>query len=181
MRFPDFLLRPRIAFLLGGGVSASLLAGAHLFEHVGGLAPCLLCLEQREVHWTALGVAGLGLAVSYFLPARQTLRITLFVLAAVFLASAILGGYHAGVEWDFWEGPQACAGGGGELSLEDFDPSAIFTAELPAGPPCKIAAWRMLGISMAGYNALISLALALFVGAAALRVAPARAGADIKG
>ena len=172
-------LAPRRAILIAGGISAALLAGAHLFERVGGLEPCLLCLDQREVHWTALAVAVVGVIATFVRPSRIVLGVVLGVMAAVFLYSASLGAFHAGVEWDFWDGPMACAAGGAAATL---DPGAISLDTLgggPSGPPCEVAAWRMLGISMAGYNALISLALAVFAGAAAWRVAKPPQGAAV--
>ncbi|RFB04465.1 disulfide bond formation protein B [Parvularcula marina] len=160
---------PRWAFMIAGGVSAALLGGAHAFENFGGLEPCLLCLEQREIHWTALTIAFLGTGASFFVSDKRIIAAVLAVLTAVFLWSTIRAGFHAGVEWDFWDGPMACAGGTptvdpGNISLDSLQSSGL------AGPPCEVAAWRMLGISMAGYNALISLALAAFTGAAAWRL-----------
>ncbi|MEM9234513.1 MAG: disulfide bond formation protein B [Pseudomonadota bacterium] len=176
-------LTPRAAFLITGGICAALLASAHLFERVGGLVPCLLCLDQREVHWTALTVAGLGLVANLFGLGRMAMAAGLAALTLVLLWSTGLAGYHAGVEWDFWDGPMACASTAGAAPSVDVDPTDILgslDSAGPTGPSCEEAAWRMFGISMAGYNALISLGLALFTTAAAWRLVRPAAPANIK-
>jgi len=152
--------------LLAAGGSAALLAAAFAFQHLGGLAPCTLCLWQRWPHAAAvlLGVAALAL------PGRL-----LPVLGAgAALATAGIGAYHAGVERGWWEGPQACAGGApvGAMSVEDL------TAQIMAAPlvRCDEVAWALGGISMAGWNALASLALAgVWLWAAMRAPAPRRA------
>jgi len=158
---------PKRASVLSLVASAMLLAGAHAFERFGGLAPCLLCLDQREVHWTAATVA-LGLLVLAQMGARRAVAAGLGGLALIYLFSAGLAGYHAGVEWGFWPGPAGCAAGDAPAA---FTPDQLI-AGLSApgsGPACSEAAWRLFGISMAGYNALISLVLAgLTAGACAV-------------
>lgn len=151
--------------------SAALLAGAHLFERVGHLAPCLLCLEQREVHWLALASALALLALGRVRRLRGIgVPAALFCLGALYLWSAALAGFHAGVEWRFWPGPLACASGS---SVTDAPAAAdillALDAVTAAAPSCEVAAWRAFGISMAGYNALISAVLALFCANAATR------------
>lgn len=152
-------MTPRNGLIAALAVSASLLAGAHFFEHVLKLAPCLLCLEQREVHWTALAVgivAGLWLFIR---PSSRCTAIGLLALAGIFAYSAWLGGFHAGVEWGFWPGPDECAGSVASTDVSGDDLLGALSAPGPEAPPCTVAAWRFLGISMAGYNALISLGL----------------------
>ena len=140
-------------------VSAAMLATAHAFERFGGYAPCLLCLKQREVYWVAgaVSLAGIGLLRP---PQTQRLRPWLaLVLAAIFLFGAGLAAYHAGVEWKWWRGPGACSGSGG--SVAGLDMSGLLDGTLKVRPPaCDTAAWRLLGLSMAGWNALASLAFA---------------------
>ncbi len=138
--------------------SGVMLATAHGFERLGGYAPCLLCLQQRQVYWAAAGLAFAG-ALWLRHPRGAGLRPWLaLALAAVFLFGAALAAYHAGVEWKWWPGPGACAGGGG--SVADLDMSGLLDGSLRVKPPaCDEAAWRLLGLSMAGWNALISLAL----------------------
>ena len=155
---------PRRALIVCLAVSAALLAGAHAFERLGGMAPCLLCLDQREAHWAALGVGAvlLGLAQA---GAGRLVAAGLGALVLVYLFSAGLAGYHAGVEWGFWPGPAACAAADGDAVTTAGILASIEATEA-VGPSCSEAAWRMLGVSMAGYNALASLALAGVAGAA---------------
>ena len=158
---------PRRALIVCLAVSAGLIAGAHAFERIGDMAPCLLCLDQREVHWTALGAAAILLGFARFGAAR-VVAAGLGALALVYAFSAGLAGFHAGVEWGFWPGPDACA------PVTAADRAGVDAGSLlgsldepgPEGPSCSLAAWRMLGVSMAGYNALISLALAAAAGGA---------------
>ena len=164
------LLTPRTASFIAFLGSAALLAGAHLFERVGGMVPCMLCYEQREVHWIVLAVAGLGLAASFLGLNRWAILIGLVALTGVLLWSTWLAGYHAGVEWKFWEGPASCSGGQPVTDMDSGDLLASIQGPGMEGPPCSEAAWRMFGISMAGYNALFSAALAALSAAATRRL-----------
>jgi len=147
-------------------VSAALLASAHAFE-AAGYDPCLLCLRQREIHWAAIGVALIGLAANRFWPDERIVNATNALLAAIFLTSVAVAGYHAGVEYGFWPGPAACSAGAA-AGLTGADILAALDAPIDA-PSCSEAPWAMLGVSMAGLNALASLALlALSVNAAFL-------------
>lgn len=152
---------PSTVFVLCIGCSFLLLAGAHLFERVGGLPPCLLCLEQREVHWTALlfGAGTFALARMANAPGR-VMAAALGAISLVYVYSASLAGFHAGVEWGFWAGPETCSGGNAELASTDDLLASL--SEKSLGPGCSEALWRMFGVSMAGYNAAISFALAGF-------------------
>ena len=138
--------------------SAAMLAAAHAFERFGNFLPCPLCLRQREVYWAAISVAIVSLVVMRLWPAyRLTIAFNL-ILGLVFLTGAVIAGYHTGVEWGWWQGPADCSGAPGDalsgsLSQIDFD-------KRYATVSCSDAAWRMFGISMAGYNTLVSLALA---------------------
>lgn len=145
---------PIVAFI----ASASLLAGAHIFEALG-YEPCLLCLRQREIHWVALAVAAAGAAVLWRWPDRRFMSAVNAALGAIFLTSAVVAGYHAGVEYGFWPGPAACSvSGGGALTGVEI----ITALEGPVRmPSCSEAPWALLGISMAGYNALFSALLTL--------------------
>jgi disulfide bond formation protein DsbB len=139
-------------------VSAAMLATAHAFETFGGYAPCTLCLRQREIYWWALALALFGLVLGML--KRPLVREGLaLALAAIFATGAIVAAYHAGAEWKWWPGPTTCSGLGGQVG-------AGALADIMAGakvhpPACDQAAWRMFGISMAGYNALISTGLAV--------------------
>jgi len=146
------------ALALAGSVA--LLAGAHAFENFGGLAPCILCLQQRDAHWVALAIAAVLLIVFFAAPrlSGQVISVLFVALTVAYLAGAGLAGFHMGVEWQWWEGPQACAAGNsGGFSVEDL---ANSLTQAPSGPSCDDVAWSLFGISMAGYNFLFSLALA---------------------
>ncbi|HTK34618.1 MAG TPA: disulfide bond formation protein B [Caulobacteraceae bacterium] len=138
--------------------SAVMLATAHAFETFGGYAPCTLCLRQREVYWGALAAAILGMAaIALKRPlAREGLALC---LAAIFLAGAVVASYHAGVEWKWWSGPATCSGAGGAVGADAL--SGLLSGAKVRPPACDQAAWRLLGISMAGYNAAISAGLAV--------------------
>ena len=147
--------------------SAAMLATAHGFQTFGGYAPCTLCLRQREVYWTALGV-GIASMVLVRLPRGARWRqLSGWVLALIFLVGAGVAAYHAGAEWKLWPGPQACATAGGGVSAADMD--AFLTGEKIRPPACDEAPWVFAGLSMAGWNVLISLALAGFGVLTALR------------
>lgn len=146
-------LPPRAGLaLLAGAVSLSLLLGAFAFQYWGGLAPCEMCVWQRWPHGAAaaIGLIGGGLITAGILPRGWAGGIAALALLAMAVSGAI-GVFHAGVEWGFWAGPSACTGTG-------YVPGADFGAITIV--PCDVAQWRLFGISLAGYNALISLGLA---------------------
>ena len=133
---------------LAAGGSAALLLGAYAFQHLGGLPPCKLCIWQRYPHVLAIVIA----LVALRLPNR--LLAALGALAA--LTTAGIGLFHVGVEQGWWEGPTSCSAGPvGGLSADALL-DQIMTAPLVR---CDEIAWDMLGISMAGWNALFSLGL----------------------
>lgn len=154
--------------------SAALLAGAHLFERVGGFLPCILCLDQREAHWTGLAVAAAGLAASRLFKSKLAAAAAVGAAALVYAVSAGLAFYHTGVEYEYWPGPALCAPGlasGQSITLDDLNASLDTPAH---GPSCDEAQWRLLGVSMAGYNLLVSaalFALTLFAALAETRAA----------
>jgi disulfide bond formation protein DsbB len=147
---------------------ALMLGAAHAFETFGKLAPCLLCLKQREVYWAAGTVALVAVVLSRMAWAARLRRPLVLLLAAGFLYGAGLAAYHAGAEWKWWPGPAAC-GGGGAAAAGDL--VAMLKGAKIAAPACDKAAWVFLGLSMAGWNALISLGLAAASLVAGLRKA----------
>lgn len=143
-------LSARLWMMLAAGGSAALMLGALAFQHIGGMAPCTLCIWQRYPHVAAI-VIGL-LAAAAVLPAR--LLAALGALAA--LATAGTGLFHTGVERGWWDGPSACSGSAlGAQSPQDLM-AQIMEAPLVR---CTDVPWQMLGLSMASWNALLSLAL----------------------
>lgn len=131
------------ALILAG--SAALLGGALAFQYLGGLYPCEMCLWQRWPHVAALVLA---LVAWVF---RHDRRVQ--ILAALcLLTTAAIGAFHAGVEWHWWPGPPACSAAAVHGSTADITRMILATPLVL----CDAAAWRMFGVSMAGYNALLS-------------------------
>lgn len=139
-----------------GGVATIL--GAFFFEYVVGLPPCPLCLEQRIPYYvmipTALAVAAAAAAGAPGL----LVRLGLVVLAGLMVWGAWLGVYHAGAEWGFWQGPATCA----QPATIARTPGDLLR-QIQTGPrpvDCTVAAWRFLGLSLAGWNAVVATGLA---------------------
>lgn len=124
--------------------SAALLGGALAFQYLDHLAPCEMCLWQRWPHVAALVLGVIAWALGGN-------RVVVAVAAVCVLVGAGLGYFHAGVEYHWWAGPVACtapAFGGG---------TSFITAALSSPLiRCDAAAWTLFGVSMAGYNAMIS-------------------------
>jgi disulfide bond formation protein DsbB len=138
-------------------LAAAAILGAWYFEYVVHLPPCHLCLEQRIAYHIIVPLA-LLLAIAAFVHAPQKLLTVGFIAIIVAaLCNAALGTYHAGVEWHFWGGPTDCSG-----PLTDLTAGGPLLEQLHGVNVvrCDEAAWRFLGLSLAGYNVLISLALA---------------------
>src|SRR5262249_34391107 len=139
-------------------VGAAAILGAWFFQYVLGLKPCPLCLEQRYPYYFAIPLAALVILGESVGSKRKVLLAALFVIAAGMLWNAILGGYHARVEWKLWAGPRDCSG-----EIDGLGPAPDLFNKLNETRNvvrCDESAWRFLGISLAGYNVLISLALA---------------------
>lgn len=159
--------------------SAAMLGAAHAFERYAGLAPCNLCLKQREVFWAAIAIALPATLWALFSRAsRGTPRIAAFLLAAVFATGAVTAGFHAGGELKWWSLPATCAGGG-MADLEALTALAFGTAPAVRPAMCDAVVWSFLGVSMAGWNTFISVALAMFSLVAAKRPKDARAPRSI--
>ena len=143
--------RLKLAQRLALGVPALLLAGAYVSEYGFGLFPCEMCWWQRYPHFAAVGLA----LVSTVAPPK---RLWIVLAALAILASGLIGAFHAGVEYGWWEGFTTCTttveSGGNPLD-------AIMNAPLIR---CDVAQWTLAGISLAGFNAIISVlsALAIF-------------------
>lgn len=141
--------------------SVVMLAAAHAFERIGGYPPCALCLEQREVYWFAILIALPATLWTLFARARATPRLAAFLLFAVFTTGAIVATFHAGGELKWWSLPATCGGGSPTgVSLDDLT-STMLGGERVRAPACDVAAWTFAGVSMAGWNAIVSVVLAL--------------------
>ncbi|WP_091743196.1 disulfide bond formation protein B [Phenylobacterium immobile] len=147
--------------------SAAMLATAHAFQTFGGYQPCTLCLRQREVYWVAAGVALAAMIVVRTPPGARLKAVANALLGLVFLVGAGVAIYHAGAEWKFWPGPTACSSGGVGVSADAM--AALVGGESIRAARCDEAPWVFAGLSMAGWNALASLSLAVLSLIAALR------------
>lgn len=144
-------------WLIAAAVASGLmLAIAHGFEIFGHLPPCELCLHQREGYWAALWIAVAGIAATRVRPSTASPLATLVGL--VFLVEAGLAAYHVGVEWKWWPGPTSCTGRHTAVTAADM--AHLLASAKIYMAPCDQAAWRFLGLSMAGWNALAALGLA---------------------
>jgi disulfide bond formation protein DsbB len=146
--------------------SAGMLATAHAFQTFGGLAPCELCLKQRSVYWVAGGVALAAMILVRMAGGARWREATCWLLALVFLGSVGVAGYHAGVEWKFWPGPESCSGGG-QVSMAAL--KALMNGGGVKMPACDHPAWIFLGLSMAGWNTVASVVLVALSVASAFR------------
>jgi disulfide bond formation protein DsbB len=147
-------------------IAAASITGAFIFEALG-YAPCELCLKERIPYYAAIPISG----IAAFFAARGSKALTraaFVVLALIFAASAVFGAYHAGVEWGFWAGPTECTGAlDRAASVSDF----LKQLESVKVVRCDSAALRILGLSLAGWNAVISAGLAALA-ALGLRAKP---------
>ena len=143
--------------LLVTAIAAATLAGAWFFQLVLDIRPCPLCLEQRYAYYLAIPLGALtALAAGKNTP-RALLMAGLAILALAALGNAGLGVYHAGVEWGFWQGPTDCTGPIGNLGSAGDLLKRLDTVKVIR---CDEVQWRFLGLSLAGYNVLISLLMA---------------------
>ncbi len=142
-------------------VALVVLGGAYAFEYLGGLVPCELCLAERAPWGVAVMLA--GLAHILLGGARRWL---LWACAVVLAGGAALAFYHVGVEQGWFAGPTACTGGAtGATTLEGLRKQLEATQLVR----CDEVQWTLFGVSLAGYNVLISAALAVFAALGARR------------
>jgi disulfide bond formation protein DsbB len=145
-------------FLVFVGMCAVILS-ALAFEHIGGYQPCKLCLEQREPWYVAIPLMALA-CISLFMKWPACLTRGLMLIGGLLMAySLVLAIRHAGVEWSWWEGPGGCGVVEGGLATNTTDFLKQLQQTVP--PSCKEPALRVLGLSFAGWNAIVSLMLGM--------------------
>ena len=129
--------------------SAALLAGAFAFQYIGGLAPCQLCLWQRWPHAAAVGLGVLALTLGW--------RVLAVAGAVAALVAAGIGAFHVGVEQKWWEGLASCTAG----SIKGISTADLLNPDVVVAAPvrCDAIAWQLAGVSMAGWNVILSLVL----------------------
>ena len=132
-------------------VPALLLGGAYISQYGFGLYPCEMCWWQRWPHFAAIGLA----VLSFFAPPK-TMWIALAAVAVVI--SGLIGGFHAGVEYDWWEGITGCA-----TTIQDTGGSALDAVMKAPLVRCDVSPWDFLGVSLAGWNFLISVGAGLTI------------------
>ena len=138
-------------------VAAAAIVTALIFQYGLGYAPCALCLIERWPYYVGIPLAVVVAVLAARHAPPRVVTIGLGLLAIDFLVGFGLGAYHAGVEWKLWAGPTACTAGAAQIGgnlLESLKHTRIV--------PCDAATWRFLGLSFAGWNAVISIVLGLF-------------------
>ncbi len=138
-------------------VGLATIGGFLFFEYVLGYQPCALCLDQRKAFYVSVPLAALLCLGAGHGASRKTLFLGLLVIAVVMLWNTGLSVFHAGVEWKFWPGPADCSGPVNNLGSAGDMLNRLQTIRIAR---CDDAAWRLFGISMAGYDVLISAFLA---------------------
>lgn len=149
----DRALVAAVLLVLG---TAATIAGFLFFQYVLGYQPCPLCLDQRIPYYVAFPLAVILAIAAHAGAPRRLLAVGFIVIAAAMLIGGGLGVYHAGVEWKWWAGPTECSG-----PLTNFGSAGnlLQTIETTRVVRCDEAAWRLFGLSLAGYNVLVSAAL----------------------
>jgi disulfide bond formation protein DsbB len=144
----------RLATLLMLVGSIGVIVGALLFQYVGGLEPCELCLIERWPYYTGIPLLALAWVVHRY---RKAALCVLFLAAALFLAGATISFYHVGVEQHWFAGPTACT----SPAMEAHTIEAL-RAQLTQQEPvrCDVVQWSLFGVSLAGLNLIASLVLA---------------------
>jgi disulfide bond formation protein DsbB len=160
---PFSLFRPHAALLLLAFTAAVILLTVFALQYLADLAPCRMCIWQR---WPFAILVVLGLAGAFWKP-----RLALALSVPLLLVSAGLAGYHVAVEQGWLALPAGCAAGGEATSVEELK---ALLAEAP--PSCDQVGFTWLGMSLAGWNLLVSLVLAGFSAFVATRSGTAVAG-----
>lgn len=153
-------LSARKAQTLAIAIPAALLGGAYLSQYGFGLYPCEMCWWQRYPHFAALAFGLLSLVI-------EPRRLWIALAACAVIVSGLVGGFHAGVEYGWWEGLTQCTSA---LDTSGDPMEAIMNAPMVR---CDAAQWDLFGISLAGWNFLISISGGVAVLALLLRRDPA--------
>jgi disulfide bond formation protein DsbB len=147
------MILSRAALWLSLIIPGALLGGALISQYVFGLYPCEMCMWQRWPHWAAFFL-GLGAII---LRNNKWSGVLIVIAALAIATSGLIGGFHAGVEYGWWEGITSCATNlpaGGDML------DSIMNAPLVR---CDVAPWTLFGISLAGYNFLLSVGGAMLI------------------
>lgn len=158
MQTEKILADPRFAPAFVLAASIATLGAAFGFQYIGGLVPCVLCLYQRWPYAITIALSLTALALLRRTEGQYAARGIVYLCGAVFLAGAGIAVFHVGVEQHWWQGTPECGVLSGGKTLQDLKES------LEHGPivRCDQPQWTMFGVSMAGYNAILSILLAGF-------------------
>jgi disulfide bond formation protein DsbB len=139
-------------------IGALTIGGFFFFQYVMELPPCPLCLEQRNAYYVCVPLAALLLLGRNYGASSKVMVAGFAVIAAFMLWNSGLGVYHAGIEWKFWPGPQDCSG-----PIDKFGSArdALKSLQHMSLVRCDEAAIRILGLSLSGWNVLVSVGLAI--------------------
>lgn len=153
-------MRERLLLIVAAAMAVSAYAGAKMFEAFG-YNPCALCLEQRWPYYIGIPLLFLSVSISKDFDRnsarKRAFSVVLFLSLSLFLYSAFLAGYHSGVEWKWWAGPKDCA-----VGLKSAASSAADLLDMIKNTPyvsCGEPSLRILGLSLAGWNFIVSLAI----------------------
>lgn len=144
---------------------AATVGSALAFEYLGGYLPCHLCLIERDPYYYGIPLGIIAVVTSALGLPAWIARILLIIIGIMMLVGLGIGIYHSGVEWGFWAGPSSCTSPAGAATTNAGD--LLSSLNSVHGPQCDQAALRILGLSLAGWNAVASLVLAViaFIGA----------------
>lgn len=160
--------------LMASLLSLLILGAAHAFERFALLAPCPLCLRQREVYWALIAMALTGLVLFRLRPNRRFVIALDVMMGLVFVTGAVVAGYHTGVEQGWWPPPEGCATGDaaarGAAAAPDGDLLGSLDQRMAASS-CTDSLWHFAGLSMAAWNVVLSAGLAALSFAAAFATA----------
>lgn len=155
------LAHKRSPALIAAGAIAILgaltLAGAYVSQYGFNYLPCPLCLEQRIAYYIAVPLAALVALGAWQGAPRAIVLLGLFGLMALMFWTAGLGVYHAGIEWKLWTGPQDCSAPLANLGAANDLLGKLQSINVVR---CDEAPFRILGLSLAGWNGVVALTLA---------------------
>ncbi|HVX99225.1 MAG TPA: disulfide bond formation protein B [Pseudorhodoplanes sp.] len=168
----DSIRLPALLIALAG---AATILGAFIFQYGFGYQPCPLCLDQRIAYYVSIPLALMIALGAGYGASRRVLALAFAAIGAAMAINVALAAYHAGIEWRWWPGPTECSGPLNSLGSTGGLLQQLNSVRVVR---CDEAAWRFLGLSLAGYNVLISLGLAGLAAkgmAAAIRTAKLQA------
>ena len=165
---------PRAAAAIVAVIGLGTIGGFFFFQYVLGYPPCPLCLEQRIPYYFTVPLAVMLWLGGGYGASRKVMMLGFLAIVVAMLWDAGLAAFHAGVEWKFWPGPAECSG-----PLNSFGSANNLMNSLQSirVVRCDEAAWRLFGISLPGYNVIVSLVL-VAVAAWGVRASFARGNAD---